>query len=129
MTEVRREVVAVLSHLDGPYSAYQILSEVNKKRDKKLSAMSLYRTLDFLIDLGVVIKLESQNAYRLCGLHGADHSHLLIICDHCGSMKEVADAAASKTLRQLVNRHGHTLKHHVVELHGLCASCKNRSVA
>jgi Fur family transcriptional regulator, zinc uptake regulator len=123
MTEVRRDVLAVLIRLKKPYGAYQILAELNKKRIPKLSAMSLYRTLDFLIELGVAVKLESQNAYQLCGGFGHDHSHLLMICDSCGTMQEVTDVAASKKLQVLARQHGHTLKHHVVELHGACAKC------
>jgi Fur family transcriptional regulator, zinc uptake regulator len=123
MTDVRRDVLQALSRLKEPQGAYRILAEINKKRARKLSAMSLYRTLDFLIDLGVAIKLESQNAYQLCGLGHREHSHLLMVCDGCGEMQEVSDSAASKKLQALARRHGHTLKHHAVELHGLCAHC------
>lgn len=124
MTDVRRDVLVTLSHLKKPQGAYQILAELNKKRIPKLSPMSLYRTLDFLIELGVVIKLESQNAYQLCGEQERDHSHLLMICDSCGDMHEVSDNVVSKKLQNLAHKHGHTLKHHVIELHGSCAECE-----
>lgn len=124
MTDVRRDVLVALSRLKEPRSAYQILAELNKKRSPKLSAMSLYRTLDFLIDLGVVIKLESQNAYQLCAGHDHDHSHLMMICDGCGGMQDVDDASVAKKLQNLAEKHGHVLKHHVIELHGSCAKCE-----
>jgi Fur family zinc uptake transcriptional regulator len=123
MTDVRRDVLGALSKMKKPKGAYQILAELNQKRVRKLSAMSLYRTLDFLIDLGVVIKLDSQNAYQLCGEHDGDHSHLLMICDACGDMHEINDSAMSRQLQTLARKHGHTLKHHVIELHGACKSC------
>ena len=123
MTDVRRDVLVILSQLTKPHSAYQILAELNKKRTQTLSAMSLYRTLNFLIDLGIVIKLESQNAYQLCIEQDNDHSHLLLICDTCGTVYEVTVQVASKKLQALAKQHGYILKHHAVELHGSCAKC------
>lgn len=123
MTSVRHDVINVMSKLKEPQSAYKILAELNKKRAPKLSAMSLYRTLDYLIELGVVIKYDSQNVYKLCIGHDHDHSHLLMICNHCGSTKEVEDCSAEQKLQNIAKKYGHTLKHNVVELHGLCAKC------
>jgi len=124
MTDVRRDVLMALSLLKEPRGAYQILADINKKRTVKLSAMSLYRTLDFLIEIGVVIKLESHNTYQLCGERGHNHSHLIMICDVCGEARDVNDSSASKTLLNLARKHSHVLSHHVVELHGSCVDCK-----
>ncbi len=123
MTGLRRDVLEVLAGLKTPMGAYQILDLLNNDRQTKLSAMSLYRTLDFLIDIGVVIKLESLNAYRLCADHPHSHSHLMIVCDGCGSVKEIDDEAETRRLQSLARRNGHVLNHHVIELHGTCAQC------
>jgi len=124
VTGVRRDVIAFLSSLKTPLGAYQILAEMNKQRKPKLSAMSLYRILDFLIELGVVVKVESRNAYQLCAGHDHDHSHLMMICDSCGGIQEIDDCSAEMKLQSLAQKYGHTLKHNVVELHGVCADCK-----
>lgn len=125
MTKVRRDVILALAHLDKAYPAYQILSGINKKRTPLLSAMSLYRTLDFLIELGVAVKFDSQNAYKLCADHPHAHSHLMIICDNCGSTEEIDDPATTTKLENLAKKHSHILKHHVIELHGTCSSCSS----
>lgn len=123
MTGVRSDVLIALAHLKEAQGAYHILAELNKKRVPKLSAMSLYRTLNFLIELGVVVKLESQNAYKLCADHAHEHGHLMIVCDGCGGTKEVEEEAASEKLQKLVRKYGYTPKHQMVELHGLCTKC------
>ena len=123
MTDVRRDVVMTLAGLSEPHSAYQILAMVNRRRDKPLSAMSLYRTLDFLIRLGSVVKIDSLNAFKLCVDGGEDHSHLLIVCDACGSARDIDDEAAATALHAIARKHGHQLQHHVVELHGMCEGC------
>ena len=122
MTSVRREIVTKMAGLGQPKTAYQILDAVNKKRKTKLSAISIYRTLEFLIAAGVVLKLESKNAFELCLNHKTGHSHLMMICDACGDVREIEAPALSKTLTNTAKKYGHRLKHHVIELHGVCCS-------
>ncbi|MFA5041501.1 MAG: Fur family transcriptional regulator [Bdellovibrionales bacterium] len=123
MTGVRHEIVSVMAALDGPKTAYQILESANKKRKSKLSAISVYRTLDFLTKAGAALKFESQNAYELCLCDKSEHSHLMMICDKCGHIREIEAPELSKTLSKTAKDHGHRLKHHVIELHGICSSC------
>ncbi len=123
MTSVRREIVVKMAELDKPKTAYQILEAINKKRKTKLSAISLYRILEFLMEAGVVLKLESKNAFELCLNDEPEHSHLVMVCDKCGHVLEVDDHTLSKNLTKTAQKHGHTLKHHVIELHGVCQDC------
>ncbi len=123
MTEVRREIVLKMAELGKPRTAYQILEAVNKKRKTQLSAISLYRTLEFLMEAGVVLKLESRNAFKLCLNAEPEHSHLMMVCDKCGDVREIHDHALAEALCKTAKKHGHTLKHHVIELHGLCRDC------
>ncbi|QQR69760.1 MAG: transcriptional repressor [Alphaproteobacteria bacterium] len=123
LTSLRREVLTILEKLDQPRTAYQILGFINKKRSPKLAAMSLYRVLDFLITLDVVLKSDSDNTYRLCLDHGHAHGHLVMICDSCGHRQEITDRFAAKKLHELADRYEHHLQHHVIEMHGQCAKC------
>jgi Fur family transcriptional regulator, zinc uptake regulator len=123
MTDVRREIVLKMAELGEPRTAYQILEAANKKRKTKLSAISLYRTLEFLMEAGVVLKLESKNAFELCLNAEPEHTHLMMVCDKCGDVREIHDLALAEALGKAAKKHSHTLKHHVIELHGLCRDC------
>jgi Fur family transcriptional regulator, zinc uptake regulator len=123
MTSVRREIIAMMAGFGGPKTAYKILDAANKKRKVKLSAISVYRTLEFLMEAGVVLKLESKNAFELCLNTKSEHSHLMTVCDTCGRVQEIEDRALSKTLAKTAKKHGHQLKHNVIELHGVCLRC------
>jgi Fur family zinc uptake transcriptional regulator len=123
MTRVRSEIATAMAKFGEPKTAYQILDAVNRKRKVKLSAISVYRTLEFLMDAGVVLKLESKNAYELCLNEKSGHGHLMTVCDKCGHVQEIDDPALSETLSKTAKKHGHTLKHHVIELHGVCHGC------
>ena len=123
MTSVRREIIARMAALKESKTAYQILDAANKHRKTKLSAISVYRTLDFLIAAGVVLKIESKNAFELCLNHKSEHSHLMMVCDTCGNVQEVEDKALSKSLAKTAQKHGHKLRHNIIELHGVCRGC------
>ncbi len=123
LTDIRREIILKMADLSEPKTAYQILDAANKSRRTKLSAISLYRTLDFLIEAGVVLKLESKNAYELCLNETPEHSHLMMVCEKCGHVREIYDHELAETLAKAAKKHGHKLKHHVIELHGTCREC------
>lgn len=123
MTPVRREVVSVLARQKTPKTAYQLLALLNKKRKNKLSAISLYRTLEFLIEAGVALKLESKNAFELCLNDRPEHGHLLMVCDKCGDVREIESLPLSHALASAARECGHALKHPVIELHGICQHC------
>ncbi len=123
MTGVRREIVLKMAELGTAHTAYQILEAANKKRKSKLSAISLYRTLDFLIEAGFALKLESKNAFELCLKDELPHSHLVMICDTCGRAREIEDHELAEAIAQRTRQYGHTLKHHAIELHGTCKAC------
>jgi len=123
MTDVRREAVRALAALKQPQSAYKILEGINKKRGKKLSAMSLYRALDYWVALGFAVKIDSTNSYALCRGAGDCHNHVMIVCDKCGSLDEVHDDKAFSSLKKLADARGHALRNHAIEIHGLCEKC------
>lgn len=123
MTPVRREIIAHMVELGEPRTAYQILAAVNKKRKVKLSPISLYRTLGFLMRAGVALKLESKNAFRLCLHPKSGHSHIMVVCDTCGAVQEIYDQALTKAIVRAAKKHGHVMKHSLIELHGTCRDC------
>ncbi|MDD3030046.1 MAG: Fur family transcriptional regulator [Alphaproteobacteria bacterium] len=123
MTSVRRDVLNKMMTIKKPQTAYQLLSAVNKKRKSPLSAISLYRALNFLIEAGVVLKIESQNTFWLCGSAAPHHNHVVTVCNTCGRVEEIDAHALTALLKQTAKKHGHTLKHPVIELHGTCKNC------
>ena len=123
MTAVRREVILKMAELGKPKTAYQILEAVNKNRKTKLSAISLYRILEFLIEAGVMLKIESKNTFELCLNNVPEHSHLIMVCDKCGHILEINDYALFRNLAKTAQKYGHTLRHHVIELHSTCKNC------
>lgn len=123
-TPLRKETIEALMHAGKPVGAYDLLKTMNAGRKKKISAMSLYRVLDYLQTLGLAIKLESRNAYMPCHHEGHDHGHVIIVCDDCGSTKEVEEQDINTRLHKVAEKNKLKLRHNVIELHGLCGRCQ-----
>ena len=125
LTGLRREVLLALARAQAPESAYALLARLNRKRAKKLSPMSLYRALDYLIELGFALRIDSTNSYALCAAPAHEaHRHVMIVCDRCGHLDEVHDDTVISALESLSRARGHTVRNHGVEIHGFCATCK-----
>ena len=55
--------------------------------------ITVYRALDFLMENGLVHRIESRNAFLACAHnHDASSSVAFLICDRCHSATELEDA-------------------------------------
>jgi Ferric uptake regulator family len=71
MTPLRRQVLATIASSHDAVGAYEVVERIAKKGGRRLAPVSVYRIIDSLMDIGVVHKLESRQAYYAC--HG-DHA-------------------------------------------------------
>ncbi len=122
-TRLRRNVLAVVAAADHPLSAYEILDQL-RPGHRGATPAAVYRSLEFLIDLGFVHRVESSKAFIACSL--ADHTHTsqLLVCRRCGTAVETEDASLAQAAAHLGRRLGFALDHGTMELTGLCAACR-----
>jgi Fur family transcriptional regulator, zinc uptake regulator len=84
---------------------------------------TIYRALDFLLEQGLVHKLESLHAYVGCAHPDHPHASQFLICDNCGEVTEVEDTSVAKSLKAASKAVGFRTKRPIVELLGTCAHC------
>ena len=122
LTEQRKAVLRLLCVSDTPLSAYELL---DRMRDvvKNPAPPTVYRALDFLLEQGLVHKLESLHAYVGCTHPDHPHASQFMICDDCGEVAEVEDPSVAKSLKAAGKAIGFRTKRPVVELLGTCAQC------
>ncbi len=127
LTKNQKMVFETLAGADGPLSAYSVLDRL---RDKGFRAPpQVYRALDKLIELGMVHRLESLNAFVVCGDPGcSEHKDTVAftICSGCGQVEEISDDDLSDELSEIALRVGFTLQKSTIELRGLCSECGDR---
>jgi len=122
LTELRRCVLGLVLESDGPVTAYQLLDRLKKIR-KGAVPPTVYRALDFLLEQGLIHRLERLNAFIPCVETGHRHVAQFLICHECGSVAEIEDHVAAKALDHAAEREGFRPRNAIVEIEGTCAAC------
>ncbi|MDO9418648.1 Fur family transcriptional regulator [Pararhizobium sp.] len=125
LTKNQSLVFEALTHAEGPLSAYTIL---DKLRDHGFRApLQVYRALEKLLEMGVVHRLESMNAFVACAHPNEDcHSHGLTafaICESCGQVTEFHDHSIEDRLSAWTQARRFKAEKTTIEIKGLCQAC------
>ena len=98
----RRAVLGALLLAQRPQSAYE-LRDTLLPHDPAITPASVYRCLDFLMEHGLVHRLETTRSFVACG--HPDHAHAVqfLICRQCGTVVEAED----KRVAAATARRGH----------------------
>jgi|SRR6185295_11782877 Fur family zinc uptake transcriptional regulator len=125
LTPLRRRVLEALAESHAPLGAYDIVERLKKSREPA-PAMSVYRALDFLLAEGLAHRIESKNAFLACTHgHDTDDIVLFMLCERCGTVAEVTSTAVARDLAQAAKGVGFSAKARVLEVSGLCTSCRD----
>lgn len=123
-TPIRKQVFEALLASHKPLGAYEIIDELAKLMPRP-APITVYRALEFLMDNGLVHRIESRNAFLACG-HNHDSASVVafLICDKCGSVGEIPASPLADTLGDVVKGTGFAPKLSVVEITGVCEHCR-----
>ncbi len=128
MTRQRRAVLAKLLEASRPVSAYE-LRDMVRPDNAAITPASVYRCLEFLVELGLVHRLETTRSFIACDHPDHRHSVQFLICRLCGSVVEAEDTRMADAAESLGHRLGFALDQPTVELTGVCASCKTSAAS
>jgi len=116
-------VLDLLQKSKRQMSAYDIL---DKLRPQGLKApLQIYRALEKLIELQLVHKVESLNAFVSCD-HNACHASdmtAFTICQDCGDVTELGVEVVGDVLKQQVGESGFRISQTAIEIKGTCGRC------
>ncbi len=76
LTPIREAVLTLIWDSHKPMGAYQIVEQLPPLLDKNVQAPSVYRAIDFLLELGLIHRITSLNAFIGCPFPGSEHSDL-----------------------------------------------------
>jgi Fur family zinc uptake transcriptional regulator len=129
LTRLRRQVLDIIATAPAPLGAYAIIDEMSRAQDKKVAPPTVYRTLEFFLEQGFLHKIESRNAYAPCEHLGHRHQGILLICESCGRTDEVENARLGELLKNTAARSGFSAQRQIVEVEGLCQTCRDAAAA
>ena len=123
-TPTRRNVFMLIAEYQGAVSAYDLLDRL-KELEPNAKPPTVYRALDFLLTQGFVHKVESLNAFLFCEHFDEHHPMQLLICNDCGLVIELHDAAINSAFEQQALLHGFAIINQSIEAHGRCLQCSS----
>lgn len=131
LTPKRENVLRVVLASTQPLSAYEVIDAYEAQFKEPLPAMTVYRILNFLLDVELIHRLETCNQYLACNHIACDHDHAptqFLICDECRQVQELS--LSQQTIRELhdnAQRCGFVFQQQQIELHGVCSDCQTSS--
>ena len=121
-TDTRRLVLGIIAGSDKPITAYEILAQL-APHIKNPKPPIVYRSTDFWQTYGFVHKIESLNAFVVCGEGHQHRGSQFMICDGCGDVSEIHLCHLPPAITALEGVKDFTLSYWNLEMHGRCAEC------
>ncbi len=125
LTALRRRVLELIWQSHQPVGAYELLDLLKDER-RNAQPPTIYRALEFLLELGLVHRIESLNAYVGCSAPDASHPSQFLICRDCGAAAEISDRRLDKAIAGVAEDAGFSVIHRTLELEGQCPNCQGR---
>ena len=133
LTMPRKAILEVLSNSDDHLSAEDIYMDVHRMYPA-IGLTTVYRTLDLLVQMGVVFKFDFSDGrarYELLDHFSKKAHHHHLICSNCKTIIDYDDFLDEeldlirKTEDALSKRHDFKIMGHTMQFYGLCRKCKN----
>lgn len=125
-TSQREKVFAILLQRQYAVGAYDLLDEL-KQTEESAKPATIYRALEFLLDMGLIHKLESDNKFIACHHFGCHHPVQFLICDECGNVQEIQSTGLHDKLDKQAQSVGFVVTRQTIEAHGRCAKCQKQA--
>jgi len=120
-TTVQRRVV-ITALLAGPrHVTAEDLTATVQAEHPDIAKSTVYRILEALEHQGVVQHAHMGHGPAVYHLSNDDHLHL--VCEACGKVTEVPQAAYARFARMLADNYGFSASPHHFAVHGRCSTC------
>lgn len=119
----REQVMSELAEHGCLLGAYEIAERL-RVRGRPVSLPTVYRTLDTLLGLGLVVRVDAGEGiarYEPDLPEAAAHHHS--VCDRCGKVLAFSDDELETAIATVSDRLPFDVQRHDLVLHGACAEC------
>ena len=122
-TPLRKTVLELGWKGHEPVGAYELLDEL-AKQGRSASPPTVDRALEFLLQAGLVHKLDSLNAFGGCADPESGTHSAFLICRSCKVVDELSAETIERDIAALSASHDFFPERHTVEVEGLCSACR-----
>jgi Fur family zinc uptake transcriptional regulator len=125
LTPIRQHVLTLLLEAGRSLKAYELL-EAMKQLYPQAKPPTVYRALDFLVEEGLIHRLDAVNAWTACQDVSGHHHDLLIVCTRCGKVAELSAPLISHQLQDMIHAAGFIQTTSETELRAMCKDCSQK---
>jgi Fur family ferric uptake transcriptional regulator len=122
MTPQRQVILQILHDANGHLSPVDIFTSASQ-RFPGLTETTVYRTLDFLVQNGMIHSTHNPGGHLVYEITGHEHHHL--ICLNCNNSIEIAHSALYDLYKKLEVDSGFQLNSSHLTFFGLCRDCQS----
>ncbi len=123
LTPQREMIIEFIAHAGRHVTVEEVYEQV-KTRTNAINVATIYRTLDMLVELGLVSRTDlGGGKVTYATLRHGPHCHL--VCRHCGHVIEVDHDLVAPLEEQCRELYGFEAELHHFAISGLCASCRS----
>lgn len=123
VTSGRLAILDVFKHASKPLSAKDIAAQLPSW---KVDLATIYRNIESLTSQNILVEINLKKDTTHYELKGSHHHH--IICEKCGTLKEVSDCGLESMQRQILKTTGFAqVNRHSLEFFGLCPKCAKKN--
>ena len=123
MTPERRIILEGVFSLHEHFDIEKLYRKLEKKR-KNISRATIYRTIPFLIESGLIKEvMRHQNKAQYEQVFGHEH-HDHLVCVKCGRVIEFRNDKIEKLQDEICKRFRFSPEEHRLRISGYCQKCK-----
>lgn len=128
ITALRETVLDIALNECGVIKAYHVLAQMQAASERTIAPPTVYRSLDFWAQVGVLHKVDAVNGYIVCRhQHQHDDSHeqspFVLVCKKCGAVFEPDFTGLSQSLAEACAAANFHSDGEAVVVTGECAFC------
>ena len=124
----QRELIAGVVLLSEEHLSAEAIQRKFKERGERIGTATIYRTLDLLVESGLVRAHDFGERYRRYEPMPAQAHHEHLICLRCGRVAEFSNERLERMLPVLADEHGFQHQYHRVEIFGACRECQRQEL-
>jgi Fur family zinc uptake transcriptional regulator len=121
-TPIRREVLELIWESHRAVKAYDLLDRIKPKAGTAKPA-TVYRALEFLLEQGLIHRVESLNAFIGCSFSDRQHEQLLLTCIRCNEVEERPAELVMAAIATELEQAAFSIQRKAIEIHGICGRC------
>jgi len=126
-TPERMIILQDILKLDKHFEAENLFEHI-KTMNIKVSRASIYRTLDLLVQCGLVNKINFDNSCYFYEMTMNKSSHDHFICNECGKIIEFYYTELEKIHKKLIKKYNLYINNYSHQIYGLCSDCKLKKI-